>query len=191
MKKEKRYLCDRLDTIIAKHAKMAISAPLILSVVIAIGFTFFFCKYSPSFINDDWETSYDEVNERYHFLEQIAEDTIIRGVTIDIRNIPNDVKYQITPDMDNNIVYYYVLPSSDTYSSDYEMTIILSKDMDILSKDCSITLSSAEKYQRDYMISYYLSIVLYSIKLSMGILFFLLLFLVLAYFLSKYYRPEE
>lgn len=188
---QKKRLCDWMDTIYHRiQVKRLITIISTIFIFITVGLTFFYLKYPPKFIDYDWKSSYDEVEERYYFLEKIAEDTIIIGVTIDVKNIPTDVQYRITPDKDHNIIYYYVLPSSDTYSFDTEMTILLSENMEILSKDCSITLDSKE-YQRNYTIVNYLVTVLYSFCLSLAILFVFLLLLLFVYMISKFRQIDN
>ena len=159
MKKEKRYLCDILET---KLAWRIFNIFMICSLICI----FFYLYYNPHIIYNnglfkmDWEASYNKDIEQYHYLHEIAELTVNENDGIDIKAIPEDVYFSITKNKDDKSINYYY--STDYYTntngSIYNMTITLSEDNEILDTKCSVVLKDKSFYEKINTFHFYLNI---------------------------------
>lgn len=119
--KEKRYFCDWYDGL--KSWEWSLLFFIILGIATVISKPFV-NRYPIAIFKDN-------LNKSYEYLYDIARNTVNEGVGINIKAIPEDVKYNIDYGGENIIFKYYC--DSDGDGIDEDMIIILSKDFKIIS----------------------------------------------------------
>lgn len=164
MKKEKRYLCDWLKSLDDATRNTPFIALAIALFLIGL-FTLFYvgCSFL-SFNNNDILKKY------YNYLSEVSDATIDKDNIVNIKNIPSDISYNITPDSNGNIICSYSIVRPEVIYS-YEMRITMSKDGDILKQDCDIILKENGEYEYTHIGKYLFS----ALFASFTVLFLLIL----------------
>lgn len=124
----------------------------------------------------------------YKYLDEIA-DNVIEKEGINVAAIPDDiVKYEITY-KDDRIIFKYSLDNNKgkEFATSASMTLILSKDFEILSREPNF--SSKEEYEKIHKGNFYASIYQYS--LIIWVIMFLIIFFIMVFAIAIYMEYKE
>ncbi len=137
--KKKRYFCDWCNQ---TSACVIILIALVLIFVVASSFFYVIAKHN----NAERKNEYCE--EVYQYLEHIADMVISEEGQLDVNQIPEDVyEYSIIYE-NGNIKFEYSLDNTKWKTGEIRasMTIIMTKDMEVLKKSSNYA-SSKEEYE--------------------------------------------
>ena len=131
--------------------------------------------------------------EKYQLLNQIANDVIKSDVGIDLSAVPDDVsKYEIINESNVTTFTYYLDKDKDMlFANSAYMSLILSKDFKIISKDSNY--SAKEKYIKSIKTNmFFFSIVIaFFVSLAFAIIIDIINHVVLYIFLLKYSKKAS
>lgn len=170
--------------VIPKFLKIFFTFILIIVCIIVSGEIIF-----NNYVYDESEiiNSYEIQEEKCQLLKEISKDVIGRdGIKIgDING--DEVQYRIYNDDENIIFYYYLKDASASSEHQYEATITLSKEYDILNEEYSIETQEFEEYKESRVILYKIVSVCYG---ALFVIFCCLLILVV-YILIKLIKNKK
>lgn len=146
--KQKRYLCD-IDNLKGMACVFYCIGFIAVSIALIALFTYLNYTYNPGITNSDWRNFYEEEQKQYTYLYNIFENVIHEGEIPNVEAIPDGVFYNLSLTNDNN-TFYYSLDSKISSQSKYNMEVTFSKDMKILTEECSVTLVSEDEYKQSF-----------------------------------------
>lgn len=163
--KEKRYYCDwALSPSDEKSNRLIPKVLLISLVVVTAVSSLIYYNIVMHNHGDDLE-AYSE--SAYKYLDEIADNVIGKG-GINEAAIPEDVvEYEITY-KDGEIIFKYSLDNNKgkEFATSASMTVILSKDFEVLSKEPNF--SSKEEYVKSHKIGFYICVPIFGVLTWMG-----------------------
>lgn len=151
--KQKRYLCNMfsfLDDVQGFKSFLYSAGIIIGAILFVILLACLNYNYNPKITNQDWKSSYIEMQEKYYYLYDIFNDVVHEGEIPNVNNIPDDVFYELIYQRDNVVLNYSIDPEEGSHYTIYNMKVTFSNDMNIVNTECNLNLKSEEEYKKSF-----------------------------------------
>lgn len=188
--KQKRYLCNMfsfLDDVSGFKSFLYTAGIIIGAILFIILLACLNYNYNPKITNQDWKSSYIEMQEKYYYLYDIFNDVVHEGEIPNVNNIPDDVFYELIYQRDNIVLNYSIDSEKDFLYNTYNMKVTFSNDMNIVNTECNLNLESEEEYKE----SFYHELKVFALffgTIQFSVLFF---FYLVALCISKFHKSID